>query len=266
MLPNHAPLRVVEEFKVLEALHPGRIDLGIGRAPGTDGVTAAALRRTAPGRWVDDFPEQLRDLFLYFEGSHPQITAVPGRGYRPALWLLGSSDYSAHVAGVLGLPFSFAHHFASHNTLAALDVYRAAFRPSALLEQPYAMIGVPVIVADTTERARFLSGSSALSMVRLRQGRPGVLPTPEEAASHEWTPAEQQLRDSWSAPLVCGDPETVRAGLDELARRTRADELMVTTMVHDHRERLRSFELLAALWGLQPAAALSSGGAGAGAG
>src|SRR5688500_3831368 len=158
MLPNHASLVVAEQFGMLEALHPGRIDLGIGRAPGTDGVTAAALRRSTPGRWVDDFPEQLRDLFQYFEGSHPQITAVPGRGYRPALWMLGSSDYSAHVAGTLGLPFSFAHHFASHNTVAALDVYRSAFRPSAVLEQPYAMIGVPVIVAPTTERARFLSG------------------------------------------------------------------------------------------------------------
>ena len=128
MLPNHAPLVVAEQFATLEALHPGRIDLGIGRAPGTDPVTAAALRRTAAPFAVDEFPEQLRDLFMFFGGTHPHITAVPGRGYRPAVWMLGSSDYSAQAAGAFGLPFSFAHHFASHNTVAALDVYRAAFR------------------------------------------------------------------------------------------------------------------------------------------
>src|SRR5471030_1104052 len=155
MLPNHASLVVAEQFGMLEALHPGRIDLGLGRAPGTDPVTAAALRRSPALLAADEFPEQLRDLFLFFDGAHPQITAVPGRGYRPAVWLLGSSGFSAQAAGELGLPFSFAHHFASHNTVAALDLYRASFRPSDELSEPYSMIGVPVICAESDEHARW---------------------------------------------------------------------------------------------------------------
>ena len=178
MLPNHSSLVVAEQFGMLEALHPGRIDLGIGRAPGTDPVTAAALRRIPGGFGADEFPEQLRDLFAYFEGTHPQITAVPGRGYRPALWMLGSSDYSAQVAGMLGLPFSFAHHFASHNTIAALDVYRESFRPSADLERPYAMIGVPVICADTAEHARWLA---APELALVRPVAPGPAHSPADA-------------------------------------------------------------------------------------
>ncbi|HTK16151.1 MAG TPA: LLM class flavin-dependent oxidoreductase [Acidimicrobiia bacterium] len=248
MLPNHASLVIAEQFGMLEALHPGRIDLGIGRAPGTDPVTAAALRRSPASLAADEFPEQLRDLFLFFDGAHPQITAVPGRGYRPAVWMLGSSGFSAQVAGTLGLPFSFAHHFASHNTIAALDLYRESFRPSVELEQPYAMIGVPVICAETDERARWLSGPSALSFVRLRQGRPTPLPTPEEAADYVFTPAEREVVRSWTAPLVRGDPEHVCTELAALAQRTGADELMVTTMVHGRDDRLRSYELLAQAW------------------
>lgn len=243
MLPNHSALAVAEQFGMLEALHPGRIDLGIGRAPGTDPRTAAALRR-APGG-AEDFPEQLSDLFAYFDGNHPHITAVPAGGYRPAVWMLGSSDYSARAAGLLGLPFSFAHHFASQHTEAAVGVYRSSFRPSAELAQPYVTLGVPVICADTDEHAQWLAGSSALAMVRLRLGRPSVLPTPETAAAHEFTPMEADLARSWQAPLVSGDPERVRAGLVELADRTGADELMLTTMVHDPDERVRSFELVA---------------------
>jgi luciferase family oxidoreductase group 1 len=244
MLPNHASLTVAEQFGMLEALHPGRIDLGLGRAPGTDPVTAAALRRK-PMTGADEFPEQLRDLLAFFDGTHPQITAVPGRGYKPAMWMLGSSDYSAQVAGMLGLPFSFAHHFASQNTLAALEVYRSAFQPSADLEAPYAMIGVPVICADTSERARWLSGPSSLSFIRMRQGRPRQLPTPEEAAEYVFTPFERELLSSWTSPLIVGDPGEVRRGLEELAARTGVDELMVTTMVHGHEDRLRSYELVA---------------------
>jgi len=244
MLPNHASLTVAEQFGMLEALHPGRIDLGLGRAPGTDPVTAAALRRK-PMTGADEFPEQLRDLLAFFDGTHPHITAVPGRGYKPAMWMLGSSDYSAQVAGMLGLPFSFAHHFASQNTLAALEVYRSSFQPSADLEAPYAMIGVPVICADTSERARWLSGPSSVSFVRLRQGRPRQLPTPEEAAEYVFTPFERELLASWTSPLIAGDPGEVRRGLEELAARTGVDELMVTTMVHGHEDRLRSYELVA---------------------
>ncbi len=255
MLPNHASLVVAEQFGMLEALHPGRIDLGIGRAPGTDPVTAAALRRVPMARGgADEFPEQLRDLLAFFEGTHPQITAVPGRGYQPALWMLGSSDYSAQVAGMLGLPFSFAHHFASQNTLAALAAYRATFQPSPELEQPYAMIGVPVICADTTERARWLAGPSSLSFVRLRQGRPTALPSPEEAAAYVFTPFERDLLRNWTAPLIVGDPETVRTELLALAERTGADELMITTMVHGPAERLHSYDLIADAFELSPAA------------
>jgi luciferase family oxidoreductase group 1 len=249
MLPNHSPLVVAEQFGMLEALHPGRIDLGLGRAPGTDPVTAAALRRK-PMTGADEFPEQLRDLLAFFAGTHPQITAVPGRGYKPSMWMLGSSDYSAQVAGMLGLPFSFAHHFASQNTLAALAVYRDAFEPSEDLDKPYAMIGVPVICADTHERARWLSGPSALSFVRLRQGRPQPLPSPEEAAEHVFTPMERELLRAWTSPLIVGDPAEVRAELEALAARTEVDELMVTTMVHGQDDRLRSFELVAEACGL----------------
>jgi luciferase family oxidoreductase group 1 len=245
MLPNHASLVVAEQFGMLEALHPGRIDLGIGRAPGTDPVTAAALRRSPAALGADEFPEQLRDLLAFFEGSHPRITAVPGRGYRPPIWMLGSSDFSAQVAGALGMPFSFAHHFASHNTLPALAAYRAAFQPSPELAHPYAMIGVPVIVADTAERARWLAGPSSLSFVRLRQGRPTPLPTPEEAAEYQFTPFERELLRQWTAPLIVGDPDTVRAGLDELAAATGVDELMITSMVHGVDDRLRSYALVA---------------------
>jgi luciferase family oxidoreductase group 1 len=247
MLPNHAALVVAEQFGMLEALHPGRIDLGLGRAPGTDPVTAAALRRST-SLAADDFPEQLRDLFLFFDGTHPQITAVPGRGYRPAVWMLGSSDFSARVAGALGLPFSFAHHFASQNTIAALEIYRQSFRPSSDLEQPYAMIGVPVICAETAEHARWLSGSSALSFVRLRQGRPTQLPTPEAAAECVFTPMEREIVRGWTAPLIRGEPDHVRTELEALAQRTGADELMITTMVHGAADRLRSYELLAQAW------------------
>ncbi len=252
MLPNHAALVVAEQFGMLEALHPGRIDLGIGRAPGTDPVTAAALRRSAAALAVDEFPEQLRDLFMFFAGTHPQITAVPGRGYQPAVWMLGSSDYSAQAAGALGLPFSFAHHFASQNTVAALQVYRDAFRPSPDLDQPYAMIGVPVICAETTERARWLSGPSAVSFVRLRQGRPQQICTPEEAAEYVFTPAEREIVRTWNSPLIVGDPDTVRVQLEALAERTGVDEMMITTMVHGAADRLRSYELLAEAWDAAP--------------
>lgn len=249
MLPNHASLTVAEQFGMLEALHPGRIDLGLGRAPGTDQVTAAALRR-APLRHGDEdgFPKQLGELLAYFDGTHPNITAVPAQGHRPALWMLGSSDYSATVAGHLGVPFSFAHHFASTNTAAALAAYREAFRPSQWLEQPYAMIGVPVVCADTDDHAEYLAQPSALSFTRLRQGRPIQLVTPEELVDYEWTPIEQSLLKSWRGPQVIGDPSSVRSQLDELVERFRVQELMITTMTHSHADRLHSYDLVANAW------------------
>ena len=166
--------------------------------------------------------------------------------------MLGSSDFSAQVAGALGLPFSFAHHFASGNTIAALEIYRKSFQPSDDLAEPYAMIGVPVICAETEDRARWLSGPSALGFVRLRQGRPSPLPTPEEAAEYVFTPTEREIVKAWTAPLIRGGPDHVRAELEALAERTGADELMITTMVHGPADRLRSYELLAEAWNRVP--------------
>jgi luciferase family oxidoreductase group 1 len=244
MLPNHQPLVIAEQFGMLEALHPGRIDLGIGRAPGTDQITAYALRRTLDPS-ADDLPKQLGELLAFFDGTFPRITAVPGRGNRPAIWLLGSSDFSARLAGELGWPFSFAHHFMPRNTLPALEIYRRSFRPSEILQEPYAMVGVAVVCADSDEHARWIHAPAALSFLRLRTGRPGTLPSPEEAAAYEYTPSERAFVDDWTATHVVGSPETVRAGLHALQQETAADELMLTTMVHDHADRLRSYELVA---------------------
>lgn len=251
MLPNHASLTIAEQFGMLEALHPGRIDLGLGRAPGTDPNTAAALRR-APLSKVDTFPRQLDELLAYFEGTHPTITATPALGYLPALWMLGSSDYSAQVAGHLGVPFSFAHHFAASNTAQALAVYRDSFKPSSWLEQPYSMIGVGVICAETSDHADFLSGPSALSFTRLRQGRPMQMISPAEVVDYEWTPMEREFRRHWEGPIVKGDPASVQSQLAELVDRYQVNELMLTTMVHDHADRRRSYELVANEWKLDP--------------
>ncbi|HEX2312095.1 MAG TPA: LLM class flavin-dependent oxidoreductase [Thermomonospora sp.] len=245
MLPNHAPMVVAEQFGTLEALHPGRIDLGLGRAPGTDPATAQALRRSAAPLSADDFPEQLIELRGYFDDHSP---VTPAAGNRPPVWLLGSSDYSARLAGILGLPFAFAHHFSAENTLPALALYRQSFRPSAELDRPYAMVAVSVTAAETDEHARELAAPQALSFLRLRQGRPGPLPTPEEAAAHPYTPLEREIIESRAASQVVGGPDTVRTRMDALIEATRADEVMVTTMVHDHADRLRSYEILADLY------------------
>lgn len=261
MLPNHSPLVVAEQFGMLEALHPGRIDLGLGRAPGTDQVTAAALRRTTRIGDGNEFPELLGELLGYFNGSipadHPfhRIRATPGLGDQPALWLLGSSDYSARLAGQLGLPFSFAHHFAGGNTDAAVATYRAAFQPSEVLAEPYLMLGTNVLCAPTEEEARYLAGPSRLAIARLRQGTPDVYPTPEEAAAHDFTPAEQAAVDGFARGHVIGTTETVREGLEALVARTGADELMLTTMAHAPEDRVRSFRLVAEAMDLAPVAA-----------
>lgn len=253
MLPNHAPLVVAEEFGTLEGLHPGRIDLGIGRAPGTDAATAAALRRSADPLSAEDFPQQLGELMGFLSGRFPEghpyasITAVPGLGATPEIWLLGSSGYSAQAAGLLGLPFSFANHFSPANTLPALEIYRSVFRPSEVLAEPRAMVAVAVICAEDDERARWLSGPARLSMARLRSGRPTRFPSPEEAAEHRFTAQEEGAVRSLSGSAVIGGPETVREGLERLAEETAADELMITTMVHAQADRLRSYELVADL-------------------
>ncbi len=246
MLPNHPALVVAEQFGTLEALHPGRIDLGIGRAPGTDQLTALALRRTIEGLSAEAFPVELTDLIGLFSGeADARITATPGKGDMPAIWLLGSSGYSAQLAGLLGLPFSFAHHFSSVNTLPALSLYRENFRPSQWLQQPYAMVAVSAICADTDERAQWLSGPAALSFVRMRAGMPQPLATPEEAAAYPYTEAEREHAAARFISQAVGSPDTVRGRLSDLLRRTKADELMLTTMVYDIGDRIRSFELIA---------------------
>ncbi|MSQ36492.1 MAG: LLM class flavin-dependent oxidoreductase [Dehalococcoidia bacterium] len=257
MLPNHSSLVVAEQFGMLEALHPGRVDLGIGRAPGTDQLTAHALRRSYTN--ADDFPEQLVELLGYFEGRWPPdhpfraITANPGLGYRPEIWMLGSSDYGARAAGLLGLPYSFAHHFAGTNTMEAVRTYREGFREGGAIQKPYLMLGVSVVCAATDEQAEWLAAPGALSFVRLRSGRPGRFPTPDEAAAHEYSPQEQVLLKARTSSQIVGGPERVRAGLRELIESTRADELMLTTAVHAHTDRVRSYELIAEAVGMQPA-------------
>ena len=243
MLPNHQPLVIAEQFGTLDALHPGRIDLGIGRAPGTDPRTARALRRGTDPLGGDDFPEQLTELVSYFHGDGP-VVAVPAAGQHPALWLLGSSGYSAQVAGLLGLPFAFAHHFSGENTDAALALYRERFRPSAALEQPYAMICAAVVAAETDAEARRLAMPSALQFLQLRLGTPGLVPTPEEAAVYPYSDQERAFIEHRMAGQVIGSPATVRAGVRELVERTGVDELMVTTSTHDPADRIRSYELL----------------------
>ncbi|WP_327118305.1 LLM class flavin-dependent oxidoreductase [Streptomyces sp. NBC_01341] len=272
MLPNHAPLVIAEQFGTLEAMAPGRVDLGLGRAPGTDGATAAALRRTDRlNEGADDFPEQLAELTRFldddFPDGHPyaRIHAVPGpvqatspggvqSAARPPVWLLGSSGFSAQLAGVLGLPFAFAHHFSARNTVPALDLYRESFRPSAALDAPYALIGVSALAADEEREARRQVLTGALSMVRLRTGRPGLVPSPEEAEAHDFSPMEREFVDGWLKNIVHGTPDEVRSGLDDLAKRTGADELMITANAHGGEARLRSYELIADAYGLPGAA------------
>ena len=250
MLPNHAPLAIAEQFGMLEAIHPGRIDLGLGRAPGTDPQTARALRGSRLAE-SEDFLERMSELFAFFRDSFPpthpysRIRAVPGAGCQPAIWLLGSSDFGAQLAGRLGLPYSFAHHFAMGGTEMALDLYRQSFEPSDVLEEPYAMIGVPVICHESPEHARFLAGASALSFLRLRQGRPAKMPTPEEAAIYDYSPQEQVAIEQRLSSAILGTPEQVKAGLEELRRRYAVDELMITTIAHSPADRMHSFELVA---------------------
>jgi luciferase family oxidoreductase group 1 len=252
MLPNHAPLIVAEQFATLEALHPGRIDLGLGRAPGTDHVTARALRRTLD-LGADSFPNDVVELIKYLlpsDGAPTHPFAIPGRGYLPEVWLLGSSTFSAQLAGILGLSFSFAYHFAPQQLDAALAAYRANFQPSIVLSEPHVMVAVSVICAPTTEKAAWLSGSSALSIVQMRTGRPGQLPSPEEAAAYSFTPIEEEIAAEAMATHLIGDPDTVVRGLSLLEDRTAADEIMISTRLHSLEARIESHALVAKAWGI----------------
>ena len=250
MLPNHAPLVVAEQFGTLEALHPGRIDLGLGRAPGTDPQTARALRRTAD-LGAEHFPRDVVELISYLADSdgppmHP--AANPGRGYLPEMWLLGSSTFSAHLAGLLGLPFSFAYHFAPGALDEALALYRTHFRPTGFLERPHVMVAVSVLCADTAEEAAYLSGPAALSILQLRTGRLTAVVSPEEAAAHRFTAEERAVVEAATATHLVGDPQTVHEGLAALVARTGADELMVSTRAHSLDVRARSLTLVAETW------------------
>jgi luciferase family oxidoreductase group 1 len=266
MLPNHPPLTVAEQFGTLEALHPGRIDLGIGRAPGTDRETARALRRSADGRPAADFASQLAELRAYFAGqgatadqatdNPTRIRAIPAEGNEPAMWLLGSTGYSAELAGRLGLPFAFAYHLSAAsaaNARPALALYRKTFTPSATLAEPYSLISVSVLGAKDAATAHWLHGSTRLSELRLKAGRPGLLPSPEEAAITAYSTAEQTVIAEATNTHVVGDRAAVTDALAQLVASTGADELMLTTSAFDHAARINSYELLARAADLTPA-------------
>ncbi|HTJ27677.1 MAG TPA: LLM class flavin-dependent oxidoreductase [Candidatus Limnocylindria bacterium] len=245
MLPNHAPLVIAEQFGTLASLFPGRIDLGLGRAPGTDQRTARALRRDYDGG--ESFPQDVMELQSYFRPAEPNqaVRAVPGAGLDVPLWLLGSSLFSAQLAALLGLPFAFASHFAPAAMMAALDVYRATFRPSEALERPYAMVCLNVFAADTDAEARRLMTSLQQQFVNLRRGTPTVLEPPVDDPESRWSPMERAGVDEALACTVVGNPDTVRDGIAAFIARTGCDELMLTSHVYDHAARLRSFEIAA---------------------
>jgi luciferase family oxidoreductase group 1 len=251
MLPNHPPLQVAETFKMLEALYPGRIDLGIGRAPGTDQVTALALRRSREALLANDFPEQLDELVELAGGlqrSHPfvGVSAYPQDVPLPPIYLLGSSDFSAALAAKLGLPYAFAAHFSPDRPDRPMLFYRSQFQASEALEAPHAILAVSVICAETEAEAARLASSMQLSWVRLRAGRPSKIPSPEEALSHRYTEHEAAVVEAYRGMQIVGTPQAVRARIEALVARTRADEVMVTTVTHDPAARVRSYQLLAA--------------------
>lgn len=246
MLPNHAPLVIAEQFGTLAALHPGRIDLGLGRAPGTDMLTARALRRNLDAG-VDSFPRDVVELMAYFEPAEEgqRIRAVPGEGEDVPVWILGSSLYGAQLAAMLGLPYAFASHFAPAELDHALEVYRTRFEPSKQLDKPRVMLGLNVIAAPTDAEARLLFTSLQQAFVNLRSGRAGKLPPPVENYDRDLDPAARTMLNQALSCAVVGSPESVRQGVEAFIQRTGADELMVTAQVFDHAARVRSFEILA---------------------
>jgi luciferase family oxidoreductase group 1 len=248
MLPNHSPLVIAEQFGTLESLHPGRIDLGLGRAPGTDQLTASALRRD----WrtsADDFPNQVEELRAYLDPARREgvihVRAIPGEGLNIPIWLLGSSGFSAQLAGKLGLPFAFASHFAPENTLAALNIYRQSFQPSEVLSEPYSMVGVNVIAAETNEKAKWLSTSMQQQFLQLLRNRPGKLQPPVESMEHIASPYELTLLEGRLGSTIAGTKEQVKEKLEAFLVETEANEIIVNAQIFDHQARLKSFELTA---------------------
>jgi luciferase family oxidoreductase group 1 len=256
MLPNHAPLTVAERFKVLEALFPGRIDLGLGRAPGTDPITSIALRRRQEVRGDDDFLERFEELMLIegngFPEGHPfrNVRAMPADVPLPPIHLLGSSGYSAELAAAIGAGFSFAHHFASHDAVDAMTSYRAHFKPSPALARPHAILAVAAVAADTDAEAERLAATIDLNTVRRAKGEYLPLASPEEAAAHDYSPIDRERIRQARSRLFAGAPKTVLDRLVPFIAETRADEVMITTMIYDHAARRHSYELMAQAFGL----------------
>ena len=256
MLPNHAPLQVAEAYRMLASLHPGRIDLGLGRAPGTDPRTAHALRRALDPVGADDFPQQLAELLAFghqgFPAHHPyaSVRAMPFDTVLPPVWLLGSSGFSADLAARCGLPFAFAAHFSPSAPEAPMLAYRRGFQPSPDLEKPYAMLALSVICADTEEEAEILSEPMRLAWARLRTGMLGPLPSPQEARAHRFSSAERDMAELYRQLQILGAPHTVKARIEDFVQRTQADEVIITTVTHDHAARVHSYALLAAAFSL----------------
>ena len=247
MLPNHAPLQVAEAFGTLASLYPGRIDLGLGRAPGTDQPTAKALRRYFDS--ADTFPNDVLELLGYFEPTVPgqPVRAVPGAGIEVPVWLLGSSLFSATLSAQLGLPFAFASHFAPDAMDEALALYRRDFQPSARLQQPYAMLGLNVVAADSDAEARRLFTTQQQSFINLRRGRPGLIPPPIDDIESYWTPPEKLMVERALACAVVGAADTAKDGIEAFIARHKPDELLITTNVFEHAARRHSFEIAAAV-------------------
>lgn len=246
MLPNHSPLVIAEQFGTLESLHPGRIDLGLGRAPGSDQVTARALRRNLAGG--DEFPQDVAELMDYFSGSSRRaVRAVPGAGLDVPIWILGSSTYGAQLAAHMGLPYAFASHFAPQMMMAAIEVYRATFRPSRQLDKPYVMLGYNVFAADSDEEAQLLASSMQQAFVNLRSGRASRLQPPVPGYHAALDLPERMMLDQVLSCSAIGSPQTVAGQLERFIATTGADELMITSQIFDHAARLRSYEITAAL-------------------
>lgn len=249
MLPNHATLVIAEQFGTLESLYPGRIDLGLGRAPGSDQATAYALRRTLH-MGVEDFPMQVNELQDYFSDEPiSRVKSVPGQGLNIPLWLLGSSDFSARLAAEKGLPFSFASHFAPAYLDAALELYRSQFKPSDQLDQPYAMIGVNVIAADTDEEAEYLASSHQQQFLNMRRGKQTKLPAPVKSMDAIWSPMEKAavLQSLDPETTIIGSKETIQSKLEKIQDRTKADELIISSQIYHLKDRLRSYEIISEL-------------------
>jgi luciferase family oxidoreductase group 1 len=258
MLPNHAPLMVAERFKVLEALFPGRIDLGLGRAPGTDHVTSYALRRRQDIGADDDFLQRFQELLLFGSGGFPEdhafrsISVMPVDVPLPPIWLLGSSDYSARLAGMAGRGFAFAHHFAQQDAIAPMLDYRARFKASAERDAPYAILAVHVVAADTDAEAERLAGTVDLNVLRRSRGEFVPLASPEEAAAFPFTPEDRERIRRNRERVFVGSPTTVKQKLMPLVEATQADEVMITSFIYDHAARKRSYEVMAQAFGVTP--------------